>query len=134
MNAPSYDIYTMLEDSASGVNLTLGTNLFVGSEPSLPKNCVTIFDTASYPPYLSIKGEVGYEYPSVQIRVRNSNYINGWNLINNIKDALHGKHWETWNDSLYTIIACVSGPALLDWDDNNNCRFVITLNMQRRSA
>lgn len=133
MNAPAYDIYTMLEDSTAGLSLTLGTNLFVGSEPSAPKNCVTIFDTASYPPYLGISGEVGYEYPSVQIRVRNTSYINGWNLMNDIKDALHGKHYEVWNSALYTIISCVSGPALLDWDDNNNCRFVCTFNIQRRA-
>ncbi|KKL64285.1 hypothetical protein LCGC14_2166530, partial [marine sediment metagenome] len=45
---------------------------------------------------------------------------------------LHGKAGETWNATLYTVIYCSSGPALLDWDENNRPRFIINFNLQRR--
>ena len=135
MNAPSIDIVEMIEayGDSSGIDLTFATNLFIGKEPSTPKNCVTVYDTPGFPPYLGLD-TIGYEYPSIQIRVRNTSYVTGWNLINSIKDALHGKSHETWNDTLYTVIYCSSGPALLDWDDNGNCRFIVNFNLQRRAA
>ncbi len=136
MNVPSIDVRHMIEDygDSSGIDLTYATNLFIGREPATPKNCVTIFDYAGAPPYLSVAGETGYEYTSVQIRVRNINYVTGWNLINDIKDALHGKHQETWNGTLYTLIKCSIPPAHLDWDDNGNARFVASFDIQRRPA
>lgn len=141
MNTPSKDIAEMLEayGNSSGLGgvggMTYGTDLFIGKEPALPKNCVTIFDTPGFPPYLGLAGEVGYEYPSIQIRVRNTKYTNGWNLINDIMVALHGRHQEVWGDNtLYSVIYCSSGPALLDWDDNGNCRLIINFNIQRRAV
>jgi hypothetical protein len=137
MQASSFDIVEMIEayGDSSGIDLTYGGangNLFVGKEPSTPKNCVTVFDTSGFAPYLGVSGDVGYEYPSVQVRVRNTKYSTGWNLINSIKNALHGKHQETWNGTLYCVIICSSDPALLDFDDNGNARFVCNFNIQRR--
>ena len=135
MNAPSIDIVEMIEayGDSSGIDLTFATDLFIGQEPSTPKNCVTVYDTPGFPPSLGLE-TTGYEYPSVQIRVRNTSYVGGWNLITSIKDALHGKSHETWNSTLYTVIYCSSGPALLDWDDNGNGRFIVNFNLQRRAA
>lgn len=131
MNAPSEDIRDILV--AGGLGLVFTTNLFIGKEPTTPKNCVTLFDTHGRPPDLGLTSQ-GYERPSVQIRVRHTDYRTGWALAQNIKDLLHGKEHETWNGTLYTVIYCSSGPALLDWDDNNNVRFVVNFNMQRRTA
>jgi hypothetical protein len=78
--------------------------------------------------------DTGYEYPSIQIRVRNKSYVNGWNMIEDIKTALHGLAQQTWNGTLYSVIYCSSGPALLDWDDNNNVRIICNFNVQRRPA
>jgi len=131
MNAPSEDIKDILV--AGGLGLTFATNLFIGKEPASPKNCVTIFDTYGRPPDLNLTDQ-GYERPSINIRVRNTSYMTGWTLANNIKNLLHGKEHETWNGTLYTVIYCSSGPAQLDWDDNNNARFIINFNLQRRSV
>lgn len=131
MNAPSEDIRDILV--AGGLGLVFTTNLFIGKEPTTPRICTTIFDTHGRPPDLGLTSQ-GYERPSVQIRVRHTDYRTGWALANSIKDLLHGKEHETWNGTLYTVIYCSSGPALLDWDDNNNVRFVVNFNMQRRTA
>ena len=132
MNAPSYDVMEMLEayGESSGLGLDYATDLFIGREPDKPNNCVTIFDTPGFPPYMGLT-DTGYEYPSVQIRVRNIKYTDGWAQIEAIKNVLHGKNHETWNGVLYTVIYCSSGPALLDWDDNGRVRFILNVNMQR---
>jgi len=132
MNNSAEDIKDMLV-AVSALGLTFATNLFIGKEEKTPRNCVTIFDTPGYAPDLGLTSQ-GYERPSVQIRVRNANYTTGWNLIEEIKTSLHGRAQETWNDTLYSVIYCSSGPAHLDWDDNGNARFIINFNLQRRAV
>ena len=132
MNNSAEDIKDMLV-AVSALGLTFATNLFIGKEEKTPRNCVTIFDTAGYAPDLGLTNQ-GYERPSIQIRVRNGDYTTGWNLIEEIKTSLHGRAQETWNGTLYSVIACSGGPAHLDWDDNGNARFIINFNLQRRSA
>jgi hypothetical protein len=134
MNITSEDIKDMLETDSS-LGLVFASNLFIGKEPSMPYNSVTIFDTPGFPDELLLSGSENgnsYQYPSIQIRVRNTNYVAGSTLIQNIKGSLHGRANETWNGTLYSLIACSSGPALLDWDDNSNARFIINFNVQRR--
>lgn len=130
MNATSVDIKDMLEVDSS-LGLVFAEDLFVGKEPPNPDNTVTIFDAYGRPPQLTMDVAT-YEYPSIQIRVRNRDYRVGWNLINEIYLSLHGRAHETWNGTLYEVIYCSSGPALLDWDDNGRVRFIINLNLQRR--
>ncbi len=120
----------MLE-AESSLALTLGDDLYVGLEPSTPADCVCVFETPGGPPQLTMDIEK-YEYPSVQIRVRNTDWQTGWNLAEAIKTALHGRAQETWNGALYTVITVANGPFHLDWDDNHRARFIININMQRR--
>jgi len=130
MQSPAEDIKDMLEEESS-LGLIFADNLFTNKEPGSPNDCVTIFDTGGLAPSLGLN-TVGYEYPSIQIRIRNTDYITGWNLANNIKDSLHGRAQETWNGTLYSVIYCTNGPYLLDWDDNGNCRIVLNFNINRR--
>jgi len=131
MQAPSIDIAEMLE-AESVLALTFGTNLFVGKEPITPANCVTIFDTYGHAPQLGLTTQ-GYEFPTIQIRVRNIDYVDGWNIIESIKEKLHGIGNITWDGTFYAAIYCAYGPGLLDWDDNSRARFIINFNIQRRS-
>ena len=133
MNIVSEDIKDMLV-AETALGLTFATNLFIGNEEKTPRNCVTIFDAPGSAPQLTFTKGENYYYASVQIRVRNADYTTGWNLIEEIKTSLHGRAQETWNDTLYSVIYCASGPAHLDWDDNGNARFIINFNLQRRSA
>jgi hypothetical protein len=139
MNAPSVDIKDMLiayensDDSSEELGLVFATDLFIGKEPVKPKNCVTIYDTGGMPPYLGLT-DVGYEYPSIQIRVRNTDYRDGYKIIEKIKNSLHGRNNEEWNGTLYTVIYCSTAPAIIEWDDNGNAIFVLNLNLQRRPS
>jgi hypothetical protein len=130
MNAPSDDIRTLLE-SDSSLGLVFQTNLFIGIEPDQPNECVTIFDTPGSSPQLTMnRGEI-YEYPSIQIRVRATEYLEGWGMIEDVKDFLHGRSQEQLNGTLYTAIICSISPFLLDYDQNRRPRFVVNFNLQR---
>lgn len=130
MNAPSYDIKDMLE-AESSLGLTFGSNLFYGREPESPNNCVTIFDTVGYGSDITLDQKSIFN-PSVQVRVRNIDYDDGWTLIKQIEDVLNAKANEVWNSTMYLLIQTISGPAFMDWDENNRVRFVINFNLKRR--
>jgi hypothetical protein len=134
MNPTSVDIKDILE-SISSLALVYATNLFIGKEPASPVDTVTIFDTAGYGDEILLTGSENgnaYQHTAVQIRVRNKKYILGWQVAENIKYQLHGRAQETWNSALYSAVICSSGPALMDWDDNANARFIINFDIQRR--
>jgi hypothetical protein len=132
MNNTSEDIMEMLEDESS-LGLVFGENLFIGNEPTTPKNCVTIFDTPGMPISFGLtKEDNTYYRPSIQIRCRNIDYQAGLNLLRAITIYLHSIHNEVYGGSLYTVIQCMNEPALLDWDENQYARFITNFNIQRR--
>ena len=132
MQSPSEDIKDMLVADTS-LSLVFASDLFIAVEPTIPKNCVTIFDTLGRQPQLTLTGKgKDYFYPAVQIRVRNTSYVTGWALIQNIRTSLHGRAQKTYNGAWYSAIFCSSGPAMLDWDENSRVRFIINFNIQRR--
>jgi len=130
MNPTSVDIKDMLV-AESSLGLTFATNLFIGKEPSSPNNCVTIFDTPGSGPDKAFDNSSKYYRPSIQIRVRNSNYLTGWQVIHSIKELLHCADPSEWNGTNYRAIFCSQEPALLDWDSNDRARFVATFDVQR---
>lgn len=132
MNLSSEDIKDMLV-AESSLGLIFAKNLFIGREPGQPKDCVTLFDYTAHPPQLTFDN-AQYEYPSLQIRVRSTNYVKGGQLIEKIKESLHGRAQETWNGTLYSVIRCSSGPALLEWDENGMVKFVVNFNINRRTV
>jgi hypothetical protein len=133
MNASSVDIADMLVADTS-LRLVIGTNLFVGKEPTTPKNTITILDGYGYPPAMTLGGKTdgSYYYPAVQVRIRNYDYRAGMDFGQNIIDSLHGRAQETWNGTLYSVIACKNGPTFMTWDDNGLAHFVINFDLQRR--
>jgi len=137
MNPTVVDIKEMIEyfaqqdGSSSGCDIDLFP-IFIGKEPAEPFNCITIFETLALPPQLTFDRIEIYEHPTIQIRVRANNYLEGWNVIYYIKNLLHGQGQVTWNGAFYTLIRCISGPALLDYDKNQRVRFIINFHLQRR--
>jgi len=131
MNPASEDIKDMLE-AESGLGLVFPTNLFIGREPSTPIDAVTIFDTPGAPPQLTFNKTEVLERPSIQIRVRNNDYLVGWALANDIKTFLHGKSEETWNGTVYLLVKCVNTPFLLGTGKKGDAWFVTNFELQRR--
>lgn len=130
MEAPSIDIKDMLV-AESALNLVYPTNIFTAKAPTDPKDCVIIYDTPGFSPDLTMD-VVLLENPSINIRVRNTDYATGWALATLIKNALHGRANETWNTSYYMVIVCTNGPFFLNWDENRLANFSINFNVKRR--
>ena len=131
MNATVEDVKDMLVADSS-LNLTFGTDLFIGREPSKPDDCVTIYEVPGFPPQLNINPKEQYYYPVVQARIRATDFLTGWKAANDIMVSLHGQAGETWNGTVYTVIYCTGAPTQLDWDENNRVHFIINFNLQRR--
>jgi len=129
MNSSAEDIKDMLETYYSSTEALY--SVFVGREPAEPANTITIFETHGTHQLTFDKDEI-YEYPSVQIRIRSTSYTEGWQIAESIKTILHGRANETWNGAFYTLIRCISGPFLLDYDKNQRVRFVVNFYLQRR--
>lgn len=83
----AYELATHLA-TVSALALTMGSNLFVSSEPTSPANCVTLYDTGGSAPDQDFDGDTWISHPSVQVRVRNSAYLTGDAQIIDIRDAL----------------------------------------------
>ena len=131
MNPASEDIKDMLE-ADSVLALSLGTTLHLHREPTTPDNCVTIYDTPSFPPDMMFNREEAYYHSAIQIRIRHLDPDVGMALARDILDALHNRAQETWNATLYTVIQATGEPSLLAWDENNRVIFIINFNLQRR--
>ena len=132
MNAPSVDIKDMLL-AETDLGLFFAENLFISKEPTNPNEVVTIYDTSQAPPMLTLDKVSDYYFEACQVRVRSTNYEEGYAFIQDIRDALHGRAGETWNGTLYTLIRCTSGPNCIGWDDNNRVLFTVNFEMQRRT-
>ena len=135
MNSCAEDIRDILksvlfEDGSSSTAQSF--EFMVGKEPDEPISVVSLFETVGFPTPLTFNKSEQYNYPSVQVRVRAYDYVTGYSLANEIKEALHGRAHETWNGTFYSLIYCVNGPFLLDFDKNQRPRFVLNFNIQRR--
>jgi len=131
MNALSEDIKDMLAADSS-LALTFGTNLFIGKEPVDPDAAVTVFDTPSFPPDITLDKVMDYFNSSCQVQIRDVDYPTGMTLARNIMTYIMHRVNETWNGTLYTVVRAAGEPALLDRDENHRVRFVINFNCQRR--
>lgn len=131
MNQTTFDVKDMLE-AESALGLTFADNLFIGREPSLPNDCITLFDGAGEPPELTFGNDTTIDRPGITIYSRSKDYKVASDLIQSVKWFLHGKHNETWNGAVYLSIVCTGEPYLLDWDSNNRARFVCNFSMIRR--
>lgn len=138
MNKPSSEHIKDMLEAESSLELTFGTDLFIGREPTSDNsqdNIVTIIDTPGGGVHMTLnKTESDYQYPTVQIRVRNNNLLNGWSIIEDIVAALHNRQQETWDSTYYSLVRCSSGPASLMWDENERVILIANFEIQRRSA
>ena len=127
MNSPAVDIAGLLVTAGIG---TIATDLFVSEQPSLPDECVTVFDTGGFPP----EANYNYEKPTVNIRVRGKKggYQNAYAKAKSVKDELHAKTNEDI-DSVNRIIAiwCMGDIIPLGNDDNGRPMLSINFRIHR---
>jgi hypothetical protein len=122
MNSPAYDIAQIITSLSTMPEY--GTGLYASSEPATPDNTITVFDTGGFESDVA----VDYQRPTVQVRVRNQNYLDGYAVIAEIKDMLHGSCSYVEGGYLYTGIWAMSDIGGLGYDTNG--RALLTLNFR----
>jgi hypothetical protein len=131
MQAPSLDIKDML-DGESSLGLTFATDLFVSEMPPTPDLCVCIYDTPGESP----NPDYNYEKPGVQVRIRGNkgSYEEAYNLAQDIRDFLNGKHNEEINGARYIGIWAEGDIFFVAYDENHRPLLTINFNLHRTNA
>jgi len=124
MNPPSEDVKDMITQS-NGVG-TFGTNVFIGAEPLIPDECVTIYDTGGFDP----ETHNDIFFPTVNIRVRGvmGGYKAAYAKALAIVTLLNGLRNETWSATRYIQIFMVGDINTIGNDDSN--RPLLTINFR----
>ena len=124
-NPPSVDIKDVIDNATS---LIFGTNLFISTMPSSPDNCICLYDTGGFP-----QERHDYEKPTIQIRIRNKSYLNGYNQARDLKYLLSTGDYNnsTINGTRYILIKNTSDVLYLGKDDNNRFQFTINFQIHR---
>lgn len=73
--------------TALTATLGFGKNLFIGSEPATPVNCITLYPTGGFASSVSNRTRT----PTLQVRVRHSNYSKGYAVTEAFIKDFHGK-------------------------------------------
>lgn len=133
MNPTTVDIRDILI-GVSSLGLTFATNLFIGRQPAEPDQCVTLYDTSAGIPEQTLRDEntALYEYPSVQVRIRDNNYLDAYDLAYAIYFQLHNNNPQTINDTLYSSISAIQTPTFLTWDAKDRAEFIFNIKTIRR--
>lgn len=132
MNPTSKDIATIVE-SHSANEWVFGVNLFIGKEPEMPNCVATIYDTTSMKPVTALNGSEGaFEFPAVQLRVRDTKYDTAYNKIYSLFEFLNGQYGLTVGSTLISSIIAVDSPVFLEFDNKNRAIFIINFEITRR--
>ena len=134
MNAPSKDIKDMIEEMLAESGNTVSTKYPINRVmfDESKSTCCTILDFPGGKPQLTMD-VAKYEFPSIQIKVRCTDYDDGWAYISAVVDLLHGRANEPYNGTYYSLIECLNGPGFLQREDQRTI-FVANFNIQRREV
>lgn len=129
MNAASVDIKYLLEQES-----VLTDPIHIGLEPPEPNNVITIYDTSGFGPMLTLDRLETMGNPSIQIRVRNTSYLQCKEVCSVIEGILHGRGQEIVNSAYYSLIKSMNDAVPLGFDTKQRMRFVLNFNIQRRQV
>lgn len=106
--------------------------VFVSSEPNLPDQAVTVYDTAGHYDGRNMRGGEKYEFHGVQIRVRGVNHQDAFQKANGLAVALdvsvnRSKVPIGVNRYMVYDVSRTSGPLNLGNEENTN-RIIFTIN------
>ncbi len=129
LNPPSSDIATFLAAQGAG---TIGTDIFVGMEPSEPDATITVYDTGGIAP----NPKFLRDEPQVQVRIRGAvnDYQNAWIKAQETKDILLGAQPQILNGTDYVLFVQIGEMIALGRDENNRPLIVSNWQLVREMA
>ena len=106
--------------------------VFVSSEPNLPDQVITVYDTAGHYDGRSMRSGEMYTFHGMQLRIRGINHQDAFQKANDVAVAMDeqvNRMPITIDSSIYKIfgISRVSGPLNLGNEENTN-RILFTIN------
>lgn len=101
--------------NSGSLSLTFGTNLFGGTLPDEPDDCSTVLEYPGSPPE-QIFGVRKLHRPRLQVVTRNTDYLTGRQVIDNITAALETIVNQTINGVYYERIEQQQDPFALHRD------------------
>lgn len=118
-NNPATDIRaTLISDGVT-------TPIYIGSEPTTPDECITLYNTAGgenpSPKFL-------LDFPGLQIRARANDYVTAYTNILECFDLLLGRPAFTKNTTRYTGIIALTG--IFDMGTDENDRRLLACNLK----
>lgn len=131
MNAPVSIYVKDILVAETDLKLTFPINIAIGFEPTAPDNVVTLYDTPGSPPAETFGGG-SYYYDSIQVRVRNNDYLEASTLAWKIRDILTPITNHTVADGVLTRIKNTQPPFHLGRTPENRHIFIINFEIQRR--
>lgn len=123
MKTAAHLVALFLESEGIG---TLGTDIFINSEPATPDNTITVYDTGSdRPKLLGGQENTGYREQdfNVQIRVRNKDTQAAVLLLQDMRVLLHKMQSFTDNGQVLKGAWLNSAGLPLGFDDNRRVRY-----------
>lgn len=125
----AYHVAQLLAAQGVGVFAAeTGWSINVGTEPDMPENCVTVYDTGGLDP----DTEQMDRRPTFQMRARAVDYLTGWGKLNTARHYLLGAGPLTYSGVRYASFEMVGDIVSLGRDDNN--RHIFTLNARVTNA
>lgn len=103
--------------------------VFIGREPLVPENVVTVYDTGGGPSVL-----VDLRKPTVQVRVRATEYLDGWLRSNEAYKALVEPVTPSTVDGITLQWISTSEVAFIGRDDADRCIFTCNYQLLRDGA
>jgi hypothetical protein len=131
MNTPALDtaLYLSTLSGFGGFGGSADWSIFVGREPLTPVDVVTVYDTGGQAP--TLKGGPQLRYPTIQARVRSSDYNAGWNRADLVMRALFEVTSETTNGGVNVAWNATTDILYIGRDDKDRALFTVNFQMIR---
>ena len=111
------DLADYLQAQSLGV---VGTDIFIGYLPSSPDTLLAIYPTGGF----ASDGKWGYDDITVQLRSRGTNPLNGFSVLEDAYNVLHGLHnVNIGGTHVVNILAMQSQPTSIGEDDASRSEF-----------
>lgn len=133
VNAPSEDVAALLESSAAGLGLTVGTDLFVAAEPDTPDACVTVYDSPGFGPDPAV---ADYHRPGVMVRVRGvrGGYRAAYAVALAVLEYFHTLRQQTVAGTRYVAFWAETDVNPVGVDERERPLFTVNLTVHRTPA
>lgn len=128
----AFDLATYIATGSFG--LTVGGNLGVNTFLDKTNNEAAVFEFSGDPDLLTHGNIAAFEYPKIQVQVRNTDAAAAYTLCKNIYDFLRGKMDLTLNGNAYLTIEPTIRPKQLVRDEQNREIWHFEVKVERRAS